>query len=135
MKKILLFITVLTALLASCTTTKKLKVENLEDDVFVINKIVLTSNTIEPTDQELITIFQSLPYAQVCDIVEEKTGIVLDPYLIDPDFIPGNIEYSIVYDAETDEEIKELPEWELNLELEDETDQLCTLYFNMDPTD
>ena len=135
MKKILLFITVLTALLASCTTTKKLKVENLEDDVFVINKIVLTSNTIEPTDQELITIFQSLPYAQVCDIVEEKTGIVLDSYLIDPDFIPGNIEYSIVYDAETDEEIKELPEWELNLELEDETDQLCTLYFTMDPPD
>lgn len=134
MKKIF-YLFIITALLVSCTTTKKIKVDELEDDVFVINKIVLTSNTIRPSDAELVTIFQTLPYLKVCDLVEEKTGIELDSYLIDPEQIENNIEYTILCDAETEEELEELPEWELNLETEEETTQFCTLYFTMDPPD
>ena len=135
MKKIIFFLTVLTAFFVSCTTTKPIKVDKLEDDVFVINRIVLTSDTIEPTDEELVQIFQSFPYSEICDYVEEKTGIVIDPYLIDNELIEGNIEYTVVCDAETEEIIKELPEWELNLETEEETSQFCELIFSMDQPD
>ena len=48
MKKIFLLSIVFITLLASCTTTKKLKVDDLEDDVFVINKIVLTLDFLNP---------------------------------------------------------------------------------------
>ena len=135
MKKILFLTIVFITLLASCTTTRKIKVDDLEDDVFVINKVVLTSNTIRPTDEELVTIFQSLPYLKVCDLVEEKTDIVLDSYLIDYENISENIEYTYLCDAETDEVLEELPEWELNLQADEETTQFCTLYFTMDPPD
>lgn len=135
MKRFLLLSLIFIGLFASCTTTRKLKVEKLEDDIFVINKIVLTSNTIQPTDEELVTIFQSLPYLKVCDLVEEKTGIVLDSYLIDYESISENIEYTLLCDAETEEVLEEVPEWELNLETEEETTQFCTLYFTMDPPD
>ena len=133
MKKILLFIAVFTALLMSCTTTKPLKAEQLDSNVFTVNRIVLTSNTIEPSDEELIEIFQSLPYADICDLVEEKTGIYLDTSLIENDEIAGNIEYTVVCDADTEEELYELPEWELNFETDEDTDQFCELNFTMDP--
>jgi len=135
MKKILLFTTLFLSLLVSCTTTRPIKVENLDSDVFTINHIVLKSQTIEPSDEELIQIFQSLPYLEICDLVEEKTGIVLDPYLIDNEYINGNIEYSVLFDAETDEMIEELPEWEVNFETDEEETQLCDLYFTMNPPD
>ena len=135
MKKTFILITILTAFLVSCTTTRPIKAETLEKPLFTVNRIVLTSSTIEPTDEELIDIFKSIPYKEVDDLVYEKTGIYLDTSLIDFDNIAGNIEYTVVCDAETEEELYELPEWELNFETDEDTDQLCELIFSMDPPD
>lgn len=139
MKKISILLIAITTLFISCKSTKGLtmpiKTENLETNVFVVNRVVLKSGTIEPSDEELIEIFQLLPYAQMCDLVMEKKGIELDISLINPELIPNNIEYTVVCDAETEEEIEDLPEWELNFIPEEETDQTCTLIFTMDPPD
>lgn len=133
MKKIFILIAIAGALLMSCTTTKPLKADSLDSEVFIVNRIVLSSQTIEPSDQELVQIFQSLPYEEVSDFVEEKTGLLLDTYLIDNDYFVENIEYNVVCDAESEEVLYELPEWEVNFETREIDDQLCDLYFTMDP--
>lgn len=136
MKKIFLIIAVITTFLVSCTTTRPIKAETLESPVFTVNHIILTSGTIEPSDEELVQIFQSLPFDEIAETVELKTGITLDLSLIDDDYMAENIEYTVVCDAETEEELEELLEWELNFELDDEEqDQLCDLYFSMEPPD
>ena len=137
MKKIVLLLTFLTGLLASCTTTKPIKVDQLDSYVFTINRIVLTSDTIAPSDEELIQIFKSLPYEEICDYVFENQGIYLDPYYINETPIEGNIEYNVVCDAETEEILEELPQWELNLEIneDDYTNQFCELVFSMEQPD
>ena len=139
MKKISILLIVITSLFISCKSTKGLtmpiKTEKLESNVFVVNRIVVKSGTIEPSDEELIEIFQLLPYAELCDLVMEKKGIELDMSLFNPELIPNNIEYTVVCDAETEEELEDLPEWELNFIPEEETDQTCTLVFTMDPPD
>ena len=129
--------TICAAVLMSCTTTRPVKPETLESDVFVVNHIVFSSSTIKPTDEELIQMFQLFPYNKVADSVEEKTGIVLDLSLIDNNFFRENIVYNIVYDAETDEVIQELPQWEITFdpEMDDKYDQYCDLYFSMEPPD
>ena len=135
MKKLILLLSITALFFTSCLTTKPIKVDALESDVFVVNRIVVKSSTIQPTDEELIQIFKQLPYAEFCDYVEEKTGIVLDMYYFDEEYVKGNIEYSVLYDIETDEELEELPEWELNLEVSEEETQFCDLIFTMDPPD
>jgi hypothetical protein len=135
MKKIIFTLSILAALFVSCTTTKPIKVETLDSDVFVVNRIVLSSETIRPTDTEVDEIFQKLPYSEICDLVEEKTGIVLDMYLFLNEYSSSNIEYTMLCDAETEEVIEELPEWEINFEPDEEDTQLCDLYFTMDPPD
>lgn len=110
-----------------------IKAENLESNVFVVTRVVVKSGTIEPSDEELIQIFQLLPYAEMCDLVLEKKGLQLDISLIQAAEIPNNIEYTVVCDAETEEELEDLPEWEMNFIPEEETTQTCTLYFTMDP--
>ena len=121
MKKLIFIIVSAAFFIISCAGTKPIKVDNLDSEVFTVNHIVLTSNTIEPSDEELIQIFQSLPYEEICDLVEEKTGIVLDMSLIDNEYIKNNIEYTYLCDLETDEVLQELKEWELNFEVpEDE---------------
>ena len=76
MKKISILLIAITTLFISCKSSKGLampiKTENLETNVFVVNRVVLKSGTIEPSDEELIEIFQLLPYAQMCDLVMEK---------------------------------------------------------------
>ena len=135
MKKLLYLLTLVSILMVSCTTTKLLKAQDLDSQVFTVNHIVLTSDTIEPSDEELIQMFQQFPYSDICDYVEEKTGIILDTSLINNDEIEGNIEYTVVCDAQTDEILQELPEWELNLETDEDTEQLCDLIFSMDQPD
>ena len=138
MKKILLVLTVLTAFLASCTTTKPIKADELENTNFTLKRIVLTSSTIKPSDEELIQIFKSFPYEEICDSVFDKNGIYIDTYYLDYDSIESNIEYTVVCDAETEEILEELPEWELNLDVdpeEDNDDQFCEFIFNMEPPD
>ena len=135
MKKLVFIIVSAAFLIISCAGTKPIKVDNLDSEVFTVNHIVLTSNTIEPSDEELVQIFQSLPYEEICDLVEEKTGIVLDMYYFDDSLIEGNIEYTIVYDVETEEELEELPEWELNLETEEQETQFCELFFRLEQPD
>ena len=122
-------------ILVSCTTTRPIKVDNLDSDVFVVNRIVVSSTTIEPSDEELGEIFKNLPYNEIVDLVDEKTGIDLDMYLFMNNYNPEDIEYSILCDAETDEELEVLPEWEINFEPDEEDTQLCDLYFTMDPPD
>jgi hypothetical protein len=133
MKKILLLIILTATFLVSCATTRPIKTEELDSNVFVVNKIIVKSATIQPTDEELVQIFGQLPYSELSDIVMEKKGILLDTSLINPEKIPNNIEYNLVYNLLTEEVIEELPEWELNLKTDDETDQFCTLIFSMDP--
>ena len=135
MKKILLFITVLTTLLVSCTTTRPVKPEELDSYEFVVNRIALNSNTIKPSDEELIEIFKSFPYEEIGDYVFEKYGIYIDLYFFDPEKIEDNIEYTVICDAETDEVLEELSQWELNLDIEEDTNQYCELIFSMDPPD
>ena len=135
MKKIFILLTILAAVLVSCTTTRPIKAETLEYPVFTVNRIALSSSTIEPTDEELIDIFKSMPYSEIDRYVYEKTGLYLDTSLIDFEAIPGNIEYTVVCDAETEEILEELPEWELNFETDEDTDQFCELIFSMDPPD
>ncbi|MBR5402286.1 MAG: hypothetical protein IK102_10825 [Treponema sp.] len=135
MKKLIFVIVSVVLLLVSCTTTKLINAEKLENDVFVINRIVLKSNTIEPTDEELVQIFKSLPYVEICDAIEEKTSIVVDPYYIENDYFDLNIEYNMVFDAETDEKIDELKEWEVNIPVDPEETQFCELICSMDPPD
>lgn len=133
MKKLFIAIILTATVLVSCTTTKPLKADSLDSEVFIVNRIVLSSDTIEPSDEELVKIFQSLPYEEMSDYVEEKTGILLDTYLIDNDYISENIEFNVVCDSETEEILYELPEWEINFETRDYDTQLCDLYFTMDP--
>jgi hypothetical protein len=137
MKKINILLIAFLSLIVSCKSTKGLimpiKAENLDSIVFVVTRVVVKSQTIEPSDEELIQIFQLLPYAELSDLVYEKKGLVLDTSLIKPDEIANNIEYTVVCDAETEEELYDLPEWEMNFIPETETDQTCTLYFTMDP--
>ena len=137
MKKILFIITVLTALLVSCTTTKPIKADTLESYNFTVNRIVLTSSTIKPSDEELVQIFKSFPYEEICDYVFDKNGIYIDTYYINYDAIESDIEYTVVCDAETEEIIEELPQWELNLDIDEEDDnqQYCELIFSMEPPD
>ncbi len=135
MKKIIISIMIALTFLVSCATTKPIKADTLDSDVFVVNRIVLKSGTIQPTDEELVQIFQQLPYSELCDYVEEKTGLVLDMYYFDKEAVAGNIEYTVVCDAETDEILEELPEWELNIETDLEETQFCDLYFTIDPPD
>ena len=139
MKKFSVFTIILSLLFISCTSTKgitmPIKPENLESNVFVVTKVVVKSQTIEPSDEELIQIFQLLPYSQVCDLVMEKKGLELDISLIEAAEIPNNIEYTVLCDAETEEELEDLPEWEMNFVPEEETDQTCTLVFTMDQPD
>ena len=135
MKKIIILITVLITLLASCTTTKPLKVDNVDSYVFNVNRIALTSNTITPTDEELIQMFKSFPYEEICDYVFDKYGFYIDTYDLDMDPIENNIEYTVICDAETDEVIEELQQWELNLNLEEDNGQYCELLFSMEPPD
>lgn len=136
MKKLFILLTVAAAFIMSCTTTRPIKAENLDSEVFTVNRIVLTSETIEPSDEELVQMFQQFPYEEICDYVEEKTGLYLDMSLIDNDYIESNIEYTVVCDAETEDVLYELNEWEVNFETDDEYDeeaQLCDLYFSMNP--
>ena len=137
MKKLSILFVILSLFFISCKSTKGLampiRAENLDSNVFVVNRIVVKSQTIEPSDEELIQIFQLLPYAEMSDLVMEKKGLQLDLSLIKSDEIANNIEYTVVCDAETEEELEDLPEWELNLVPEEETTQTCTLYFTMDP--
>ena len=135
MKKIILFLIVITTLLVSCTTTRPIKVEDLESKNFTVNRIVLTSNTIHPNDEEIIQIFKSIPYDTIFDEVYAKTGLYIKTHLITNEEIENNIEYTVVCDAETEEIIEELPEWELNLQTDDDIDQLCELIFTMEPPD
>ena len=137
MKKILFIITVLTALLVSCTTTKPIKADTLESYNFTVNRIVLTSSTIKPSGEELVQIFKSFPYEEICDYVFDKNGIYIDTYYINYDAIESDIEYTVVCDAETEEIIEELPQWELNLDIDEEDDnqQYCELIFSMEPPD
>lgn len=135
MKKLVFIFALAATFLISCTTTRPIKADDLNSNFFVVNRIVVKSDTIEPDDEELIQIFQSLPYQELCDYVEEKTGFVLDMYYFDPENVRGNIEYNVLYDVEEDEEIEDLPEWELNLEVEEHETQFCDLIFTMDPPD
>lgn len=135
MKKNILLIALITVLFASCTTTKPLKVKDLESNIFTVTKIVLKSSTITPTDEELVQMFQLFPYAQICDYVYEKDGIEIDTSLIDNEYFYSNIEYNILCDAETEEELEELTEWEVNFEYDEETEQFCEIVFRMDPPD
>ena len=135
MKKILFIITVLTALLVSCTTTKPIKADDLESKNFTVNRIVLTSSTIHPNEDEIIQIFKTIPYDTIFDDVYAKTGLYIKTNLITNEEIENNIEYTVVCDAETEEILEELPEWELNLETDEETDQFCELFFSMEPPD
>jgi hypothetical protein len=133
MKKLLLLLTVISALLVSCATTKPIKAEDLNSRVFTVNRIVLTSSTIEPSDEELVDIFTSIPYQEIYDCVYEKTGLYLNTSYLYFDDIAENIEYTVVCDAETEDVIQELPEWELNFDVDEDIDQLCELVFSMDP--
>ena len=135
MKKILFIITVLTALLVSCTTTKPIKADDLESKNFTVNRIVLTSSTIHPNEDEIIQIFKTIPYDTIFDDVYAKTGLYIKTNLITNEEIENNIEYTVLCDAETEEILEELPEWELNLETDEETDQFCELFFSMEPPD
>ncbi len=139
MKKLFILSTILFSLFISCKTTKTLalpiKPENLDSNAFIVNRVVLKSDTIEPSDEDLIQIFQSLPYNEIIDIVFEKKGLRLDMSLINETEFRNNIEYNVLCDAETEEPISELPEWEMNYETDEDEDQLCTLYFTMDPPD
>ena len=139
MKKLYILLITAFCLFASCKSTMfityPIKVEELESPVFIINKVVFKSNTIEPTDEELIKIFELFPYSEIQDIVYEKKGIVLETSLIQATPVQGNIEYNIVYDVDTNEDLEELPEWEINYEVPEDNDQLCTLIFSMDPPD
>lgn len=135
MKRLLITTLLTLTLLISCTTTKFIKPDSLESKNFIVNRIVLTSNTIKPSDEELIEIFKSLPYEQIADDLFEKNGIYLDTYYINPEKIENNIEYTVVCDAESEEILEELPQWELNLDIEEESDQLCDLIFSMEPPD
>ena len=135
MKKILFIIAALTTLFVSCTTTRPIKVENLDSEVFVVNRIVLSSETIFPSDEEVVQIFEQLPYSDICDLVEEKTGIELDMYLFANNFNPDDIEYTWLCDDDTGAVIEQLPEWEINFEADEEDTQFCDLYFTMNPPD
>ena len=135
MKKIALLITVLATLLVSCTTTRPVKADELDSYEFIVDKISLTSSTIKPSDQELVEIFKSFPYDEICDYVFDKYGIYISYYYFDPEQIEGNLEYTVICDAETDEVLEELQEWDLNIDTQDDTDQLCELVFSMDPPD
>ena len=139
MKKIIILLIAFLSLIVSCKSTKGLtmpiKAENLDSNVFVVTRVVVKSDTIEPSDEELIEIFQLLPYAEICDLVMEKKGLQLDISLIQAAEIANNIEYTVVCDAQTEEELYDLPEWEMNFTPVEETDQTCTLYFTMDPPD
>lgn len=135
MKKLIIIMFTAAALLMSCATTKPIKVETLDTSVFYVNHIELTSETIEPTDEELVQIFQLMPYSQVADAVKEKTGLFLDLTLIDEEYIKENIEYTVICDAESDEILNELNKWEVNFEVDESYEQLCDLYFSMNPPD
>lgn len=135
MKKLFITIALVTTLLISCTTTKPIKAETLESKDFTVNRIVLTSSTIHPGDEEVAQIFKSIPYSDVFDAVYEKTGLYIDTRLIDLCDVENNIEYTVVCDAETEEVLEELPEWELNFETDEETTQFCELIFSMEPPD
>ena len=81
MKKIIILLIAFLSLIVSCKSTKGLtmpiKAENLDSNVFVVTRVVVKSDTIEPSDEELIEIFQLLPYAEICDLVMEKRDFSL----------------------------------------------------------
>ena len=135
MKKIIILLTVLSTLLVACTTTKPIKAENLESRAFTVNRIVLKSNTIHPNEEEVVQIFKSIPYLEIFDDVYDKTGLYIKTNYITNEEIENNIEYTVVCDAETDEVIEELPEWELNLQVDEDISQFCELIFSMEPPD
>ena len=135
MKRLFILIALTASLLVSCTTTKPIKADTLESKYFVVNKIVLTSSTIHPDDEEVVQIFKTIPYLDVFNAVYEKTGLYIDTRLIDFEHIEENIEYTVVCDAETDEILQELPEWEVNFQTDEDTVQFCQLIFSMDPPD
>ena len=135
MKKIAILISLCAALFVSCTTTRKINSDSLYSTTFTVNKIVLNSNTIHPSDAEIIQIFKSFPYEEICDYVFEKEGIQLNTHYITNEAIENDIEYTVLCDAETEEVLEELTQWELNLELEEPAKQLCELIFSMEPPD
>ena len=135
MKKIILLIIIITTLFVSCATTKPIKVETLESNVFTVNRIVLKSGTIHPEQEEIIQIFKTIPYSEVFDAIYDKTGLYINTKLITNEEIENNIEYTVECDAETEDIIRELPEWELNLNTDEDTVQFCELIFSMEPPD
>ncbi len=135
MKKLFITIVLALAVLVSCTTTKPIKVETLESNVFTVNRIVLTSSTIHPEEDEIIQIFKTIPYSEVFDAVYDKTGCYIKTDLITNDEIENNIEYTVECDAETEDVIRELPEWELNLDTDEDITQFCELIFSMEQPD
>ncbi len=79
--------------------------------------------------------FKSFPYEEICDYVFEKYGIYIDTYDLELYPIENNIEYTVICDAESDEVLEELSQWELNLNVTDDNGQYCELIFSMEPPD